>query len=166
MVPVRPAPPPPGQHHRHSHNPLDALNAMWNRFSNSHHHPPPNIPQQHQPTPEILTVRAAMPILPHHYAGENEHIGPVSSNFASRYEDPPEIVNRLPLRNDSYKRSTQVPPIIPEHRRLNADSSSSDEASNPPKSNALTRPSKAPPPPPIRQPVSILKLQSNNINNF
>jgi hypothetical protein len=115
---------------------------MWNRFSNSHS-------QQRQATPEVLTVRAVMPVLPHHYTADD--ISPVHFQ-PTRYESPPEIIgSRLPIRSDSYKRSTQIPPAVPEHRRLNAPdshSSSSDEASHVPKPtrNESIRPSKAPPP--------------------
>lgn len=140
---------------------------MWNRFSNSHHHNNHHNHQQqnhvqHQPTSEVLTVGAAMPVLPHYYSPENEQISPVNSYlqsnpiFTKTYEEKVEISNRFPIRSDSYKRSTQGPPIVPEHRRLNAaESSSSDESSNPPKApNIQSRPNKAPPPPPTRQTVN------------
>lgn len=167
LVPVRPAPAPPG-HRNHRHNPIEAINNLWNRYSNSHQTRPTAATQQQPPQQgnvEVLTVRAAMPVLPHYYSPDSERVeqrdysnGQNTQsrfNFTAQYESPPPT-SKTHIRSDSYKRAHQTPPKVPEHRRLNADSgSSSDETSNP---SQVVRPSKAPPPPPIRQQVIYMKL--------
>ncbi|KAI6177357.1 hypothetical protein M3Y97_00898200 [Aphelenchoides bicaudatus] len=98
-----------------------------------------------------------MPVLPHYYGpDDNTQVSPSylnngynyqpthqsynQPNYAGQFEDIPSPTSHIP----------KIPPIVPEHRRLNADShsSSSDEASNPIK---VVRPSIAPPSPPSRQ---------------
>ncbi|KAI6201966.1 Disintegrin and metalloproteinase domain-containing protein 12 [Aphelenchoides besseyi] len=151
-VPIRAAPPPPGQQAHHRHSAWDTIWGHLNPHSHSHN-------QQQERAPEVLNARAAMPVLPQSFMPTINPHEPVqypqstTTTTVHQYEDPPAdtITTKRTVRTNSNRRPPNAPPKIPEHRRLNAvdsRSSSSDEL-NQPYSQRLkesSRPAISPPP--------------------